>query len=119
LARAPRARAGAARDQARRGRSRRQLLRDAAFSGLLAEVAAMPVIEQATGIIMARRRCGPQEAAALLRQASGRAQLTVPELAAQIVEQTTAGGEGGNVTPISMGALPYLRSRTRARPPVG
>jgi hypothetical protein len=109
-----RARARAARDQARRGRSRRQVRRGAAPGRLPADLAAMPVIEQATGIIMARQRCGPPEAAALLGQAARRAGLTTAELAAQLIEQTAASGSAGNVTPICMGAIRHLRSHTQA-----
>jgi hypothetical protein len=59
------------------------------------------VIEQAKGIIMARQRCGPDEAFELLRRASQRANVKVHALAAQIVEQI-ASGEASNVTPISL-----------------
>jgi hypothetical protein len=41
------------RDQARNGRSQRQILHDPAFARLLAKTATMSVIEQAKGIIIA------------------------------------------------------------------
>jgi len=45
----------------------------------------MPVIEQAKGILMAQRQCGPDEAFDLLRQASQRSNVPVRELAARLV----------------------------------
>jgi len=54
-----------------------------------ARLDTMPVIEQAKGIIMARQRCGPEEAFDLLRQASQRANLKVYVLALFLVEQAS------------------------------
>ncbi len=50
----------------------------------------MPVIEQAKGIVMARKRCGPDEAFDLLRRASQHSNIKVSVLAARIVQQTAA-----------------------------
>ena len=72
----------------------------------------MPVIEQAKGIIMGQQRCGPEEAFALLRQASQRTNIKVHVLAAQIVERTAS---GDNMTPITLGAARYGRPGTRPR----
>jgi AmiR/NasT family two-component response regulator len=104
------ARARATRDQILRGRSRREVLHDSAFARLQARHETMPVIEQAKGILMAQQRCGPQEAFDLLRQASQRANVKVHVLAAQMVAQVASGDEGGNVTPIALGATRHLRS---------
>ena len=114
-----RARARATRDQIVRGRLRREVLHDSAFARLQARLETMPVIEQAKGIIMAQQGCTPEEAFALLRQVSQQANVKVHVLAARMVEQIASGGDHDDVTPISLGATRYLRSRTRARPPAG
>ncbi len=62
-----------------------------AYARLKARLDTMPVIEQAKGIIMARERCGPEEAFDLLRRASQRANLKVHVLAASLVAQTSRG----------------------------
>jgi AmiR/NasT family two-component response regulator len=59
----------------------------------------MPVIEQAKGILMARYRCGPDEAFDLLRRASQRANVKVSVLAAQIVQQIASADVNGNGQP--------------------
>jgi len=94
------ARSRAARAQVLSGRARREILHDLAFARLAARHEAMAVIEQAEGIIMAQRRCSPEEAFDLLRQASQRTNLNVDVLAAQIVGQTASSGNHDNVTPI-------------------
>jgi hypothetical protein len=55
---------------------------------LLARLESMPMIEQAKGIIMAQSHCGNAEAFDLLRRASQRRNVTVRDLAAQIVAKT-------------------------------
>jgi len=110
LAAEVRARSRATREQILRGRSRRAVLHDSAFARLQAKHQTMPVIEQAKGIIMAQQRCGPQEAFEVLRQASQRANVKVHVLATQMVEHVASGDDGGNVTPISLGTIRYLRS---------
>jgi hypothetical protein len=87
---AARARLQATLDQLRKGRPRREMLRDSAFARLQARFDTMPVIEQAKGVLMAHNRCGPEEAFDLLRRASQRANVKVSVLAAQIVEQVAA-----------------------------
>jgi hypothetical protein len=79
----------------------------------------MPVIEQAKGIIIAQQGCEPEEAFDLLRRVSQRTNVKLHSLAAQIVEQTTANSNRGNVTPITMGTRRYQRPRSagRASPP--
>ena len=109
------ARAQAVREQIHRGRSRREILRDSAFARLQAKMSTMPVIEQAKGIVMARRRCGPEEAFDLLRQMSQRTNIKLHLLAARMVDQVASSGDGGAVTPISLGARRGLRSRTQTR----
>jgi AmiR/NasT family two-component response regulator len=103
------AHAQATRHQARRGRLDRQISQESAFARLQARLESMPVIEQAKGIIMAQRECGPEEAFEVLRGASQRANVKVHVLAAQIVE-LIASGKGSNVAPISLGATKHLRS---------
>ena len=67
------------------GRPQREVLRESAVARLRAQLESLPVIEQAKGILMARHRCGPDEAFGLLRRASQRANIKVHVLAAQIV----------------------------------
>lgn len=76
----------------------------------------MAVIEQAKGIVMAQRGCGPDEAFDLLRQISQHTNVKLHVLAARIVEQIAASSNSGTVTPIPLGARRYVRSGTRARP---
>jgi len=52
-------RARAVRDQIRRCRSQRQILRISPFAGRAAEPGCIPVIEQAKGIVMAQQGCKP------------------------------------------------------------
>ena len=78
----------------------------------------MPVVEQAKGIVMAQRGCGPGEAFDVLREMSQRTNVKLDVLAAQMVEQITA-SKKKDVPPISLDGRGYLRSRTRARPPAG
>jgi hypothetical protein len=96
------ARAQATRDQIHEGRSRREVLHDSAYARLQARLGTMPVIEQAKGIIMAQHGCAPEEAFALLREVSQRANVKLHVLAAQIVAQVTPPPEQdrSNVTPI-------------------
>jgi len=77
-------------DQARNGRSEREILHASAFARLQARLDTLPVIEQAKGIVMAQRQCGPQDAFDLLRRASQRANIKVSVLAERIVEQAAA-----------------------------
>jgi hypothetical protein len=116
-----RARAQATRDQIHEGRSRRQVLHDSAFARLVAKQETMPVIEQAKGVIMAQRGCGPEEAFKLLRQASQRTNIKLNVLATQIVEHVAGNGNaiGDNVTPLTVGAKRQLRPGTRSRPSAG
>lgn len=86
-------------DQIREGRSRREILHSSAFARLQARLDSMPVIEQAKGVLMAEQRCGPDEAFDLLRRASQRANIKVSVLAAQIVEQVSAGASGTSAAP--------------------
>lgn len=83
------------------------------YARLLARLETMPVIEQAKGVLMAQQQCGPEEAFALLRQASQRANVKVHVLATQIVEHVATRHDGGNVTPISLGATRARRPGTR------
>jgi ANTAR domain-containing protein len=95
-----RARAQAARERARKGRSQRQILQDSALVRLHARLETMPVIEQAKGIIMGQAGCGPEEAFDLLRQASQHANVKVHVLAARMVKQVACGIRGDKVAPI-------------------
>lgn len=97
-----RARARATREQILRGRSQREILHDSAFARLMAKQETMAVIEQAKGIVMAQRRCGPEEAFDVLRQVSQRTNVKMAVLAAQLVKAIASGKDGGNVTSISL-----------------
>jgi hypothetical protein len=99
------ARARAVRDQVRRCRSQREMSRDSAAAWRRAGLTCIPLIEQAKGIVMARQQCGPVEAFDLLHLASQRANIRVQVLAEQVVEHLASSRDGGNVTPISLGAL--------------
>lgn len=66
----------------------RQLLSVSAWARLKAQLATMPVIEQAKGILVARAGCDPDEAFHLLRRASQQANVPVRDLAARLVEQS-------------------------------
>ena len=109
-----RVRARETRDRARRGRSQREILRDSAFARLQARMGTMPVIEQAKGIVMGQRECGPEQAFELLRKVSQRSNVKLHVLAERIVEQV-ASSNASKVTPISLGATRPRRSRTRRR----
>jgi hypothetical protein len=98
-------------DQIRNGRSRREVLHDSAFARLQARLDTLPVIEQAKGIVMARRQCGPEDAFDLLRRASQRANVKVSVLAERIVEQAAASGS------LAAGEPPAGRVSGRARRP--
>jgi hypothetical protein len=95
-----RARARAARERARQGRSQRQILQDSMLARLHARLQTMPVIEQAKGIIMGQSGCGPEEAFDLLRQASQQANVKVNVLAARMIEHVASGGRGDKAVPI-------------------
>ncbi len=79
-------------DQVRNGRSRREILHDSAFARLQARLDTLPVIEQAKGIVMAQRQCGPEDAFDLLRRASQTANIKISVLAERIVEQAASHG---------------------------
>jgi ANTAR domain-containing protein len=55
------------------------------YARLRAQLATMPVIEQAKGIIMAQHGCDDEQAFQLLRRASQRSNQPVRELAADLV----------------------------------
>ena len=103
-------------DRVRTGRSRREILHDSAFARLQARLDTLPVIEQAKGVVMAQRRCGPEDAFDLLRQASQSANVKVSVLASRIVEQAAARDSRSGARPpvarVSNGAR-----RTALRPP--
>ena len=99
------ARAQVVRDQVRRCRSQRETSRESAAAWRQAEPSFIPVIEQAKGIVMAQQQCGPVEAFDLLRWASQRANVRVYQLAAEVVGHLASSKDGGNVTPISLGAI--------------
>jgi hypothetical protein len=124
---AARARARAICAQIERGRSRREILQDSAFARLRARMETMPVIEQAKGIVMAQRECGPDEAFEVLREMSQRTNVKLHVLAEQMVEQIASGNKG-NAAPRKQGSggasispegTSHARSGTRARPAVG
>jgi ANTAR domain len=65
-----------------------ELLIVSPLARLRAQLATMPVIEQAKGIMMAQQGCGAEEAFDLLRRASQRSNVPVRELAKLIVSNT-------------------------------
>ena len=67
------------------GHSHPEVMRHSAFARVQAQLESLPVIEQAKGILMAQRRCGPDEAFDLIRRASQLANIKVRILAAEIV----------------------------------
>lgn len=71
----------------------RGLLQRSEFVRLLARLEPMPVVEQAKGIIMVQSNCGEAEAFDMLRRASQRSNVPVPELAARIVAKTAETAE--------------------------
>jgi ANTAR domain-containing protein len=71
--------------------SPRELLTVSLFARLQAQLASMPVIEQAKGVLIAQQACGAEEAFDLLRRASQRANVPVRELAEQIVANAQRG----------------------------
>jgi hypothetical protein len=77
-------------DQIRNGRSQREILHDSEYARLRARLDTLPVIEQAKGIVMAQRQCGPEDAFDLLRRASQSANVKVSVLAERIVAQAAA-----------------------------
>jgi hypothetical protein len=97
--------------QVRNGRSRREILHDSAFARLQARLDTLPVIEQAKGIVMAERHCGPEDAFDLLRRASQRANVKVSVLAERIVERAAASDSP------AAGQAPAGRASGRARRP--
>lgn len=52
---------------------------------------AVPVIEQAKGVVMATYHCGPEEAFDLLRKASQQANVKVQVIAEQLIEKASRG----------------------------
>ena len=67
-----------------------QLLPVSALTRMKAQLATIPVIEQAKGILIARTGCDPSQAFDQLRRASQRANVPVRVLAARLVEQNIA-----------------------------
>lgn len=86
------------RSQLASGRSRRQQLHDSAFARMQARLDTMAVIEQAKGILMAQNGCDADAAFGMLRRASQRSNIRVSELAAEIVQRTSAGDARGGIT---------------------
>jgi len=72
-------------------RIERQELHDLIYARLHARVQAIPIVEQARGIIMAESGCSPDDALAKLTLASRRGNIGVTELAAQVVARVSAG----------------------------
>jgi AmiR/NasT family two-component response regulator len=89
------------------------MLRYSEFARLRAQLATMPVIEQAKGIIMAQSKCGEAEAFELLRQASQRLNQPVRNLAAQIVARAT---DQGHSTPGRVKTPARTRPSSKAPP---
>ena len=56
------------------------------YARLQAQLATMPVIEQAKGVLIAQEGCDPGQAFDMLRRASQQANMPVREMAEQIVK---------------------------------
>ncbi len=69
----------------------RRLGQDEVIAQLRAAVESRTVIGQATGIIMAQRRCGPEEALNVLVKISNDRNIKLREVARALVEATAAG----------------------------
>ena len=80
----------------------RELLRDSATARLQARLETMPVIEQAKGIVMGQKGCGPEEAFDLLRRASQQSNVPIRELAVLIVARSTGNGAGPTAVTIPL-----------------
>lgn len=78
---------------------RRDPLSQPGRARLRARVEAMPVIEQAKGIIIAQTGCDPGEASQRLRQAAQRLNRPLQDLAADIVASMQRRGPGGAAAP--------------------
>jgi len=102
------ARLQATRQDIAAGRARRAVLHDSAYARLQAQLASLPVIEQAKGIIMAQAGCGPEEAFDLLRKASQRANIPVRDLSRGVVTRVLDGGLG-----LDLDQPPASRPRSR------
>jgi AmiR/NasT family two-component response regulator len=66
-------------------RPARERLHDSQLARLLARLETMPVIEQAKGVLIAQTGCDAEQAFAMLRSASQRANIPVRDLAMEIV----------------------------------
>jgi ANTAR domain len=84
------------------GRMRSELLRNSASARMHARLASLPVIEQAKGILMAQRRCQPEEAFDLLRRASQRANVKVSVLASLVVQSVASPTAGSKALPAQL-----------------
>lgn len=78
-------------DAFRDSHPRKDLLYYSGYARLQAKLDTMPITEQAKGILMAQRGCGPDEAFDLLRRASQRANVKLSVLAERIVSHYAAG----------------------------
>jgi len=88
----------ATRQQVRVGRKEREIMHDSAFARLAARLESQPVIEQAKGILIAQVGCTPDEAFAMLRAASQRANVRVRDLARDIVDRAASAGSSAPST---------------------
>jgi len=69
-----------------------RLSQDEVIAQLHQAITSRTVIGQATGIVMARRRCGPDEALDVLVKISNDRNIKLREVARLLVEATTSGG---------------------------
>ena len=86
-------------------RMQSELLRNSASARMHARLASLPVIEQAKGILMAQRRCQPEEAFELLRRASQRANVKVSVLASLVVQSVAAPTTGSEALPAQLAGV--------------
>lgn len=70
----------------------REVMRETAYGRLLLRFESQAVIEQAKGVIMAERRCTPDEAFETLKEMSQHRNVRLRLVAAEIVDLVSSGG---------------------------
>lgn len=70
----------------------RRLSQDEVIAQLHAAMSSRSVIDQAIGIVMAQRRCGPEEALGALRRMSNDSNVKLRDVAANLVASLAVGG---------------------------
>ncbi len=100
-----------------KARMRPEALRNSASARMQARLASLPVIEQAKGILMAQRRCQPEEAFELLRRASQRANIKVSVLASLVVQSVASPATGNSSMPAQLDSRHADQARSSSTQP--